>query len=272
MIDPGFWLLIAGGVALLALGALRRRSVADSRAHRFGMRPLDDLTQLPSELGRTALWSLCDGGFERSPVGGRLSLHAHDVDVSVFGLESLRARRGEWAYLELEPPFRLSSPLLVVACRLPRQLPHVLIKRSGPGDDIGDRPFEGMSSLPAAVRTNLHMGRSVPADPVPALGREPVARMTPMATEGEWRVWSAAADEARALVGSDAGWLDRLGGELLLGEELVIELLGPLVLVYPASAGELEEPRAEALLAAATAVCERLLASTPTLGPRGVDG
>src|SRR5262245_36041760 len=114
MVDPGFWLLIAGGVALLVLGAMRRRTVADQRAHRLGMRPVEDLSHLPPELGRTALWSLCDGGFERSPVGGRMSLAAHDIDVTVFGLESLRDRRGEWAYLDVEPPFRLSSPLLVV--------------------------------------------------------------------------------------------------------------------------------------------------------------
>src|SRR5204863_484516 len=81
-------------------------------------------------------WSLAEGGFEGRVVHGALSRGRHDLDVTAFDLETLRERRGEWAYLPVEPPFRIAGTVSIVVCEVDRAFPHVLFKRAGRGDDL----------------------------------------------------------------------------------------------------------------------------------------
>src|SRR5205823_6428580 len=104
------WQLLAilglGGGALI-LRALTRRSQQSSAAHASGLSPAADLSHLPEALQRTALWALADGGFERRVVHGQVPRERALIDVTAFDLETLRERRGEWAFLPVEPPFRI---------------------------------------------------------------------------------------------------------------------------------------------------------------------
>jgi len=261
MPEVGFLLLVAMGFAALAYSARRRRVVAARWSDRLGMAPRRDLSHLPEELQRTALWALCDGGVEHSVVGGQLSLAAHDIDVTVFVLEGLRRRRNECAVLDVEPPFLIDPEVTVVVCRLPvRAVPHVLIKRvlAGPGGD--ELPaLHGVAGF--ARRTQVAW-----VDPPRSIGREPVIQHPSVVpSAGRWVVWSSDADATRALIGSDPSWLRQLA------YHDVIEIIGSLVVVYT-TGGALDDDGVDDYVAAATAVCERVLSRTPELAPRGVVG
>ncbi len=141
-VDWMFWSFIAAGAGVLALAARQRAAATAARSTRLGMTARPDLTEVPSELQRTALWTLTEGGTERGVVGGVLSLAAHDVEITCFDLAEHRRLRLEWAWLDVATPFRLHTPLTIVACRIPRQLPHLLIKRAGPADTIAPRDVE----------------------------------------------------------------------------------------------------------------------------------
>jgi hypothetical protein len=91
--------LLGGGFGLLAARAVFQRRHQTAAASAAGLAAIHDLAHLPPALQRTALWSLSDGGFESRVVHGTVSRGAHDVGVTAFDLETLRERRGEWAYL-----------------------------------------------------------------------------------------------------------------------------------------------------------------------------
>ena len=106
------WSLLAilgAGVAFLASRGVFRRSQQRGAANAAGLSPAPDLTHLTPALQRTALWTMSDGGFEQRVVHGVLSRNTHDIDVTAFDLETLRDRRGEWAYLPLDQPFEFST-------------------------------------------------------------------------------------------------------------------------------------------------------------------
>jgi hypothetical protein len=135
------WLFLGGiaaGASLLAGRGVYRRRQQRAAAEASGLEPVDDLTHVSAALQRTALWSLADGGFERRVVHGTVTRGGADVAVTAFDLETLRERRGEWAWLPVEPPFRIGGVVSVVVCELDRSLPHVLLKRAGSGDKLID--------------------------------------------------------------------------------------------------------------------------------------
>jgi hypothetical protein len=268
MPDWVFLATVAGGVALLASQARRRAERTARRRARLGMTARPDLTRVPVELQRTVLWALCEGGSERGVVGGRLSLAAHDLDVTCFDLEDLRAKRFEWAWLDVAAPFRLHTPLTVVACTLARALPHLLIKRAGAADQIAPREHERGRSGSLGERAALAIAdfRQAVDEPPPTLAREPVD----VAIEGPWRAWAgpAAGDAERHLIAAIGRGLERDARD----RELVIEALGPLVVVYAASGGPLGEDGLEDVVDLAAGVCERILEAAPVMGPRGVEG
>src|SRR4051794_12897839 len=105
---------LAAGATYLAGRMFFRRSHQESAARASGLEAADDLSEIPSALQRTALWSLSDGGFERRVVVGKLALARGDVSMWAFDLETLRERRGEWAWLPVEPPFRIAGLVSVV--------------------------------------------------------------------------------------------------------------------------------------------------------------
>src|SRR6202012_4338740 len=95
-----------------------------------------DLSHISPALQRTALWSLAEGGFERRVVHNVIARNGIDISVTAFDLETLRERRGEWAWLPVDPPFRIGGVVSVVICELDRSFPHPLLKRAGRGDQL----------------------------------------------------------------------------------------------------------------------------------------
>src|SRR5215510_3927176 len=156
--------LAAGAAYLVSRGTLRRRN-QEAAADASGLVPVGDLSHLPQTLQRSALWSLADGGFETRAVHGALSRGRYDLDVTAFDLETLRERRGEWAYLPVEPPFRIAGTVSIVVCEVDRAFPHVLWKRAGRGDDLADDDVvERAGSIAKLARGGLGMPSSYPAE------------------------------------------------------------------------------------------------------------
>lgn len=217
---------VAAGASALVSRAIMRRTSQSSAARASGLEPVEDLSHLPNELQHTALWCLSDGGFERRAMRGTVSRGA-DIDVTAFDLETLRERRGEWAYLPVERPFRIAGVVSVVACRVPRAFPHILIKCAGAGDELADDShLDRLTHVAKSVRDGLGVARSYPAELPPTLPEKP----SPNVSE-PWRAYT------RASVLLDALLVHGLREILAktLRRDLVIELLGALVVVYPAA-------------------------------------
>lgn len=227
--------LAAGGAALVGRALVHGRNQR-SAARAAGLLPAEDLSHLPPVLQQTALWCLSDGGFERRVVHGTVSRDGGDVAVTAFDLETLRERRGEWAWLPVEPPFRIAGTVSVVACEVAREFPHVLLKHAGAGDELADdNALERMSHVAKVVRDGLGVARSYPSELPPTLPVRPVAGMP-----DRWRAYTNAHEFVAALASHD------LNAALArtTRRDLVVELLGNLVLVYPAAH---DAPGADAL-------------------------
>ena len=104
------------------------------------------------------------------------------------------------------------------------------------------------------------------AVPAPAtIGRSPIEHP---ALASEYRVWAESPEQARViLTNATSRYLTSLAAG---GREIVIELLGPLLVVYCASDAALSEGDALALGTFADELCQQVLANTPRLSPRGV--
>jgi hypothetical protein len=261
------WLFLGGMAAALALlagrGIVRRRS-QDAAADAAGLIPVRDLTHLPISLQQSALWTLADGGFERRVVHGVVPCGAEDTDVTAFDLETLRERRGEWAYLPVEPPFRIGGVVSVVACEIDRDFPHYVLKRAGLGDAlIDDDLLERSGHIAKLTRDSLGLSRVYPAELPTPLGRVPLAIEIP----DQWRAYGATPGPLVELLANGlADALVRAGRR-----DLVIELIGGLVICYPA-AREAEGADAFAdLTELALVVVEGVLAASPRISPRGVE-
>ena len=212
--------LAAGASALAARGYLRGRQQR-AAAEASGLAPAPDLTHLPVVLQQTALWTLADGGFETRVVHGEL---AH-VRVTAFDLETLRERRGEWAWLPVEPPFRIGGSVSVVVCELDRKLPHVLLKREGSGDKLNDDDrIERAGHIGKNIRDRLGVARSYPAELPVSLP----PHAADVALPEHWRAYTHdPAALASLALGPALARADR--------RDLVVELLASLVVVYPAA-------------------------------------
>lgn len=254
--------LAAGAAFLASRGTFRRRS-QEAAADASGLVPVGDLTHLPSSLQRTALWALADGGFETRVVHGALSRGKHDLDVTGFDLETLRERRGEWAYLPVEPPFRIGGTVSIVVCEVDRAFPHVLFKREGRGDDLLDDDLvDRATSIAKLARGGLGMPSSYPAE-LP--GTLPATALD-VALPEAWRVYGDPV-AVTALLGAGFGaTLDQAGRR-----DLVIELLDTLVIVYPAARDVVGADAFADLTATGLAIVDGVLACSPALSPRGVE-
>jgi len=222
-----FAILGAGGGALI-VRALARRSQQGAAAQASGLSPAPDLTHLPEALQRTALWSLSDGGFERRVVHGQVPRERALIDVTAFDLEPLRERRGEWAFLPVEPPFRIGGVVSIVACELDRSLPHILLKHAGAGDRLADDDLvTRASNIAKQVRDGLGVARKYAAELPKTLPVQPLA----VALPPEWRAYAHDAAPLTALLaGGLHAALARSGRR-----DLVVELIDSLVVIYPAS-------------------------------------
>jgi len=254
---------LAAGVAyLVSRGTLRRRN-QEAAADASGLVPVGDLSHLPSSLQRSALWSLAEGGFETRIVHGELSRGKHDLDITAFDLETLRERRGEWAYLPVEPPFRIAGTVSIVVCEVDRAFPHVLWKRAGRGDDLaGDNMIERAGSIAKLARGGLGMPSSYPAELPPTLSSAALGVKLPE----HWRVYGDPTVVDALLAGGFAATLERAGRR-----DLVIELLDRLVVVYPAARDVVGADAFADLTTTALVIVDGVLACSPALSPRGVE-
>lgn len=226
---------VAAGATGLVSRAVMRRSSQSSAARASGLEPAEDLSHLPRELQQTALWCLSDGGFERRTVHGTVA-RTVDIEVTAFDLETLRERRGEWAYLPVERPFRIAGVVSVVVCHVPRAFPHVLLKREGAGDDLADDTrLQRLTHVAKTVRDGLGVARSYPSELPPTLPE----KLSPNVPE-PWRAYTRTHDLLDALLGH--GLRDALVSATR--RDLVIELIGSLVVVYLAGH---DAPGADAL-------------------------
>lgn len=258
-----FFALLGAGLGFLAARGLFRKGSQASAANAAGLSPVRDLTHLPPTLQHTALWTMSDGGFERRVVHGVLSRAAHDIDVTAFDMETLRERRGEWAYLPVEPPFRIGGVVSIVACEVDRAFPHVLFKREGHGDDLeGDNAIDRGSHVAKAVRTGFGMAQSYAAEMPKTLPPQPL----PLALPAQWRAYGDSTAVAELLAAGFATTLELAGRR-----DLVVELLDTLILVYPAARDVVGPDAFADLTSTALAITDGVLASTRPLSPRGIE-
>lgn len=254
--------LAAGAAALIGRGVFRRKH-QQAAADASGLAPAHDLSHLPAALQRTALWTLSDGGFEQRVVHGVLSRGAEDVAVTAFDLETLRERRGEWAYLPVEPPFRIAGIVSVVVCEVDRAFPHCLLKRYGRGDEMFDDDLlDRATHVAKAVRDRVGLARKYAAE-MPADLRP--ARLPSAATH--WRAYGTNPELLAQL--EAAGFAETLARADR--RDLVVELIDNLVVVYPAARDVVGADAFADLTTTALTIVDGVLAATPRLSPRGVE-
>jgi hypothetical protein len=255
--------ILGAGAAFLASRGVFRKGSQSAAANAAGLSPAPDLTHLTEALQRTALWTLSDGGFEQRVVHGVLSRNTHDIDVTAFDLETLRERRGEWAYLPVDRPFRIGGLVSVVACEVDRAFPHLLLKRAGVGDDLdGDTAVDRASHIAKVARAGFGMAQSYPAELPKTLSP---AALTP-ALPDQWRAYGDPGVLAELLASGFAATLEKAGRR-----DLVIELLDTLILVYPAARDVIGADSFADLTATALAVTDGVLAASRPISPRGIE-
>ncbi|MDB4959044.1 MAG: hypothetical protein JWO36_6613 [Myxococcales bacterium] len=259
------WFFIGGlaaGAALLAGRGMFRRSNQVAAASASGLAPAYDLSHVSTALQKTALWCLADGGFERRVVHGAIAREGGDIDVTAFDLETLRERRGEWAYLPVEPPFRIGGVVSVVVCEIDREFPHILLKRVGKGDELEDDNWiERGGHIAKNLRDRLGLGRSYPAEMPDALPPKPIEVMLP----AHWRAYSHERGRVAELVAAGLhATLEKAGRR-----DLVIELIGSIVVVYPAARDVVGSDAFADLTSTALAIVDGIRVSS--LSPRGLE-
>lgn len=256
--------LLGAGVAYLAgRGALAQRRTEASAAA-AGLRTVRDVKHLPATLQETALWTLSDGGFESRVLFGVITRDAHDIDLTAFDLETLRDRRGEWAWLPVAMPFRIGGVVSVVACEVDRAFPHLLLKRVGAGDDLPkDTAIERALHVAKAARVALGMPGAYPAELPNTLAPE---ELPPMGLPDGWRAYGDADTLASLLANGFATTLERAGRR-----DLIVEMLGTLVVIYPAMRDVVGADAVADLTTTALAITEGALASSRSLSPRGIE-
>ena len=273
------WYVVAGIAGLTSIlaarGALRRKGQRDAAAA-TGLEPAPDLSHVSTALQRTVLWNLSDGGFERRVVHDVVSRGpggegvyrssagaASDIDVTAFDLETLRERRGEWAWLPVEPPFRIAGVVSVVICEVDRAFPHVLLKHSGPGDDLEDDDhIERIGHIAKNARDRLGLSRAYAAEMPGAFPDKPIDVELPSG----WRAYSNAADYVRELI------TNGLGAVLARADrgDLVIELREDIIVMYPATLVVDDAEGLKDLTSLAILVADGVLEASRSLSSRGL--
>jgi hypothetical protein len=258
--DWSFLALLGGGAAVLAWRKRAEQLRRDERGAASGMRAASDLLHLPQGLGASALWRLGDGGFERGVLRGVVSQAAADTEVTAFDLETLRERRGEWAFLPVERPFRIRGVVSVAVCALPGPLPHVLCKRDGRGDELaGDDWLERGTDVAKAARGVFgvadHYAAELPAGLPRALREVPGA--------AGWRAYAADDVLFAALIRGGVG----AALATIQLRDLVIELVDHALVAYPATRDALGIDGFVELCEAAAAIAAAVRRALPGSGP-----
>ena len=256
--------LMGAGLAALVGQAMKRRKDEVSAARAAGLVPVSGLTHLPEALQKTALWTLSDGGFEQRVVHGVITRRAHDIDVTAFDMETLRQRRGEWAWLPVDRPFRIGPTLSIVVCETDLSFPHLLLKRAGLGDELeDDTQLERKGHVAKVARDALGMSRSYPAELPKSLPKDALSTVLP----ADWRAYGTDPHLLDGLVAAGFGKTLAQSGR----RDLVIELIDTLILIYPAALLVAGADAFADLTETALAITDGLLAAAPPLSPRGVE-
>ena len=262
------WLLLGlmgAGFAALVVTAKKHRKDEVQAARAAGLVPVSGLTHLPEALQKTALWTLSDGGFEQRVVHGVVTRRSHDIDVTAFDMETLRQRRGEWAWLPLDKPFRIGPTVSIVACETDLVFPHLLLKRAGLGDELeDDTQLERKGNVAKAARDALGLARSYAAELPKTL---PATALAAPALPEDWRAYGADPQVLEALLA--AGFAKTLAQSGR--RDLVIELIDTLIIIYPAALLVAGADAFADLTETALAITDGLLAASPPLSPRGVE-
>lgn len=261
------WLFLGGiaaAFALLAGRGVARRRMQLAAANAAGLIPVRDLSHLPPALQRSALWTLADGGFERRVVHGVLPRVREDTDVTAFDLETLRERRGEWAYLPVDPPFRIGGVVSVVICEIDRDFPHYVLKRGGLGDALmDDDMLERTGHVAKLARDSLGLSRYYAAE-LPA----PLSTTAlPISVPENWRAYGPTEGPLGELLAH--GLAEAL--RKAVRRDLVVELIGGLVICYPAAREAAGSDALAELTELALVITDGVLAASPKLSPRGVE-
>lgn len=256
--------LLGAGFGYLATRGLHRGKQQRAAATASGLVPVRDLTHLPSSLQRTALWPLSDGGFETRVVHGTLSREAHDIDITAFDFETLRERRGEWAYLPVDVPFRIGGRISVVVCEVDRMFPHLLLKRAGQGDELREDDFiERKGSIAKAARDGLGLAHKYPAELPATIPFNALAVPLPE----HWRAYGRDAEPLAELLAHGLATTLAQAGR----RDLVVELIDQLIVVYPAAREVIGSDAFGDLTTTALALVDGILASSRGLSPRGIE-
>ncbi len=261
------WLFLGGiaaAFALLAGRGVARRRLQLAAANAAGLIPVRDLSHLPPTLQRSALWTLADGGFERRVVHGVLPRVREDTDVTAFDLETLRERRGEWAYLPIDPPFRIGGVVSVVICEIDRDFPHYVLKRSGLGDALmDDDMLERTSHVAKLARDSLGMSRSYAAELPTPLSQTALL----VAVPENWRAYGPAAGPLGELLAHGLAAALRKA----VRRDLVVELIGGLIICYPAANEAAGSDALAELTELALVITDGVLEASPKISPRGIE-
>jgi hypothetical protein len=264
VIDWVFAGAVAAGFAALAGRWLYRRKRQQEVADASGLAPVRDLSHLPPTLQRTALWAMAEGGFERRVVHGVVSRANEDIDVTAFDLQTLRERRGEWAYLPVHPPFRIAGTVTAVVCELDRTMPHCVLKRFGHGDAMADDDaFDIALHVAKLARFSLQLARYYAAELPATLDDRPVHA----GLAEHWRAYTRDGVALEELV--KAGFNQTL--TRIDRRDLVVELIDSLVVVYPAASDVVAADAFADLTSTALELVAGLLTCLPRLSPRGVE-
>ncbi len=261
------WLLLGlmgAGFAALVVTAKKHRKQEVAAARAAGLVPVTGLTHLPEALQKSALWTLSDGGFEQRVVHGVIVRRAHDIDVTAFDMETLRQRRGEWAWLPLDKPFRIGPTVSIVVCETDLSFPHLLLKRAGAGDELeDDTQLERKGHVAKAARDALGLARAYAAELPKTLPEAALATALPE----DWRAYGLDKHLLDGLVAAGFGKTLAQYGR----RDLVIELIDTLIIVYPAALLVAGADAFADLTETALAITDGLLAASPPLSPRGVE-
>ncbi len=258
-------LVIAIGTAALAARQRLRARTKHVLARETGLRyARRGLQALPAELADTVLMRAGDGGHEEHVLGGAPQLDDESVPVTMFDFRFQRAVRGETAVMMTRPPFRIDSPTVVIAYQLHRRFGHMMIKRRGRGDDLAGA-LGPPGDFAGVAREASGIERVITVPPPPGLDGE----LQPTPQLDGWRVWAGSAEQVAAVLTAEVSAL--LTSPASGSREWVVELLGPLLLVYCAQGGHLDAADAYAMKTFTDELCRRIARVTRPLSPRGVE-
>jgi hypothetical protein len=226
-VDFSFVVIVAGGAALLVGAVVQSRRARRARAVRLGHEVYGDVSHLPAALQDTVLWRVTEGGREREVTAADVEVDGAAAEVTTFVLDPLRELRAEWGYVPIDPPFRVRGPIAVAAVVVPHELPRLLLRRTGPSDDVGARRSD-YEAIGAPLRAISGIPSALPADLPPALAGPTVALAE------DWR--GVAEPAAAAALAALPGVLEPRAR----GLDLMIESCGALVLAADVS-GELPD-------------------------------